>query len=210
MSYIVIDLEFNQAYDFDDNNPTILNPKCRFEVIQIGAVKLNGNFEIIDKANYFIKPKLYKRIHPYVQKITGLTMKDLENKKTFPEVFKDFSDFAYTEGEDKILCVWGKSDIKALYRNLSFYGIVSSPLIIKYIDVQKLATAYLKYSKGGTIGLKNAAEALGLATEEPFHDAYYDALYTAKILNIVKTDPLQIKIFNSAHIIDKNNNSESK
>ena len=48
MSYIVLDLEFNQAYDFEKNKTILLIPSCRFEIIQIGAVKLDNNFNIID------------------------------------------------------------------------------------------------------------------------------------------------------------------
>lgn len=200
MYYIVLDLEFNQAFDFEDGNKTILNPQCRFEVIQIGAVKLNENLETIDKSNFLIKPQIYKRIHPYVEKITGLNIKDFEDKQSFPEVFEQFKEFSSYEDNEKIFCVWGNSDIRALYRNIAFYNLIKPPIIIKYIDVQKLATSYLKYSKGGTIGLKNAVESFGLPTDEQFHNAYYDAIYTAEIFKIVKTPTVPIKIFNSNHI----------
>ena len=63
----VLDLEFNQAYDFgDDSSQAEPNPKCRFEIIQIGAVKVDDNFKVHDKFNIYIKPTLYPRIHPYV------------------------------------------------------------------------------------------------------------------------------------------------
>ena len=45
MNYIVFDLEFNQGYNFEDEPKNIINPKCPFEIIQIGAVKLDDNFE---------------------------------------------------------------------------------------------------------------------------------------------------------------------
>ena len=56
MNYIVFDLEFNQPFNFKTGAKTYLNPKCPFEIIQIGAVKLNDNFEITDSFNGLIRP----------------------------------------------------------------------------------------------------------------------------------------------------------
>ena len=199
MSYIVLDLEFNQAYDFEDGYKTTLNPACRFEIIQIGAVKLDDYFNIIESFNKLIKPQIYDRIHPYVEKITGFTEETFKNCPYFSDVFNDFSEFT-ADLQSPLFCVWGGSDIKALYRNLMFYNLIKPPIIIKYTDVQILATKYLKYSRGGAIGLKNAVDLLEIKTDENFHNAYYDALYTAKVFKIVKSNKIPVKIFNSAHI----------
>jgi len=199
MAYIVIDFEFNQAFDFEDGSSK-LDLGCRFEIIQIGAVKLDSDLNIIDEFNVLVKPQIYRRIHPYVERITGLEKSSFENAKKFSQAYKEFYNFTEDEKSDKIFCVWGNSDIKILYKNLKYYNIIDKPIIIKYIDVQSLATKYLKYDKGETIGLKNAVEALGIQTEEYFHNAFYDALYTAQIFKKVKSENLTIKIFNSAHI----------
>lgn len=206
MAYIVLDFEFNQAYNFEKNCAAEPDPKCRFEIIQIGAVKLNDAFDIVDKFNFKIKPAIYNKIHPYVEKITGITTQSLENERTFPEVFEDFSSFIADNEKagDTVLCIWGNSDIRALYRNLSYYRLTKGPMLIKYIDVQAIATAYLNYSKGSSIGLKNAAELLNIPCEEGnFHDALYDALYTAKVFKAVKPNKIKIKLFNSSHILTK-------
>lgn len=200
MSYTVLDLEFNQAYDFEKGKTICPVPECRFEIIQIGAVKLDNNLNIIDNFNMLIKPKIYLKMHPYVEKITGLSMEVLKDKPYFPEAFDKFYKFIHDNTQNNILCVWGNSDIRALYRNIAYYNLLPLPLIIKYIDVQKLATVKLKYGRGNTIGLKNAVEAFGIETSEQFHDAYYDALYTAKIFQTVYSKSTQIKIFNSTHV----------
>ena len=59
MEYIVFDLEFNQGFD-KKLNKTVSNEKCPFEIVQIGAVKLNSNLEMIDTFNSFVKPNIYK------------------------------------------------------------------------------------------------------------------------------------------------------
>ena len=45
MNYIVLDLEFNQAFPFKSGKKVEPNPECPFEIIQIGAVKLNERFD---------------------------------------------------------------------------------------------------------------------------------------------------------------------
>ncbi len=201
MSYIVLDLEFNQAYDFEKNKTILLIPSCRFEIIQIGAVKLDDNFNIIDKINLYIRPNLYKEIHPYVKDITGLCEEFLQDKPFFKDAYIDFEKFLGTE--EHIFCVWGNGDLKALYRNLSYYNMLKSDLILKYIDVQNLATKFLKYSKGGCIGLKTAIELLELPIKEDFHDALNDALYTAEIFKKISPTKLPLKVFNSKNVKKK-------
>lgn len=194
----IIDLEFNQAFNFDDESYEP-NPKCRFEIIQIGAVKVNDEFKVADNFNIYIKPNLYPRIHPYVEKITGFKTEDFSYAPRFREAY---SKFRYFLGNDTVLGTWGYSDIKALFRNITFNNIMEPPVIIKYVDIQKIATQYLKYSKGGTIGLKNAVEALGIEIEENrhFHNALSDAYYTAKVLEAISPEKLPVRIFNSKHI----------
>ena len=196
--YIVLDFEFNQAYDFASNTKGEANPKCRFEIIQIGAIKLNNDFETVDSFDKLIKPQIYKRIHPHVQKITGFSDNDFIDCPLFTEVYPEFLEFI---GKDSyIMCTWGNSDIRALYRNLTYYKLITPPILIKYIDVQNMATKYLNYSKGGVIGLKNAIDMLNIKTGEFFHNAYYDALYTTEVFKIIKSEKIQLKLFNSKRI----------
>ena len=201
MSYIVLDLEFNQAYDFEKNKTILLIPSCRFEIIQIGAVKLDNNFNIIDKINLYIRPNLYKEIHPYVEKITGLSAEFLKDKQYFKDAYIHFQNFLGTE--EHIFCTWGSGDLKALYRNLSYYNMLSSDLILKYIDIQNLTTKYLKYSKGGWTGLNTAIELLDLPIQQDFHDALNDALYTAEIFKKLSPEKLNLKVFNSKNVKKK-------
>ena len=50
MDYVVLDLEWNQASDSRDARNRLLT----FEIIEIGAVKLNSRMEIVDtfEGNY--------------------------------------------------------------------------------------------------------------------------------------------------------------
>ena len=75
MHYIVLDLEFNQSFPFKTGKKTEPVAECPFEIIQIGAVKLNEQFDILEEFNYMIRPQIYPRLHPFVEKITGIREK---------------------------------------------------------------------------------------------------------------------------------------
>lgn len=183
MNYIVLDLEFNQPFHFKTGFQTILHPKCPFEIIQIGAVKLNKQLRILDKFNILIKPVIYPRIHPYVEKITNLTYEQLKNGVCFSEAYTSFIKFIGKE--DAILCTWGSDDVKSLFKNILFYNLDATKICNQFINVQKFASMYLEYQPGQAIGLKNAVTELNLKIENTFHDALNDAIYTAKIFQIV-------------------------
>ncbi len=194
MNYIVLDFEFNQAFDFENNSKGVSEIGCTFEIIQIGAVKLDGNFNLVSNFNQLIKPTIYKKLHPYVSKITGFTAKDFKNSKSFIDVSKDFIEFL---GTDYIFCSWGKADMKALFRNLIYYDIDIRNISNNYIDVQALASKEINNSVHSLVGLENACKHFNIKTNhENFHDAYYDAFYTKDIMLLLKPTKKNIVTFN--------------
>lgn len=172
MNYIVYDLEFNQK---EKNNDIPLN----FEILQIGAVKLDNHFNIISTFNTFIKPNIFSSIHPYIKELTKITEDDVINAPNFIHAVKRFLNFI---GDDKyMLCTWGQADISEFINNLRYYNI--PPSIIKYnhIDIQLYASKFFNYPEGSRIGLKNAIDILKLPEDSTFHNALHDAIYTAEV-----------------------------
>ena len=199
MNYIVFDLEFNQPFNFKTGTKTYLNPKCPFEIIQIGAVKLNDDFEITDSFNGLIRPSIYKRIHPYVEKITGFDMSTFKDSPGFAEVYEKFLEFM-GDKEENILCTWGFDDIKSLFRNILFYKIDTESISHRCVNVQRYATEYLHNEPGKSIGLKNAVIQLDIPASTNFHNALNDAEYTAKIFKIVHPENMEIKNFDLSEL----------
>lgn len=193
MQYIVLDLEFNQAFPFKTEKKVKPVPECPFEIIQIGAVKLDEHFAQTATFNQMICPRIYPKLHPFVEKITGLTEADLENQGTFAEAYEAF--LAFIGKEDTILCTWGPDDIKSLFRNILYYNLDADALSTRYINIQPYASSYLKQDAGHAIGLKNAATQLGLPIELTFHNALHDAIYTAKIFHIVHPESVVPDVF---------------
>ena len=137
MNYIVLDLEFNQSFPFKTGKKVEPNPECPFEIIQIGAVKLNEKFQQLDTFNYMIRPQIYPRLHPFVEKITGIHPEQLAGQPTFAEAYQAF--LAFIGDEPAILCTWGGDDIKSLYRNIYFYDLDGESMTDQFLNVQPFA-----------------------------------------------------------------------
>jgi inhibitor of KinA sporulation pathway (predicted exonuclease) len=177
MKYIVFDLEFNQ-----DPNSLILSGAmkhvCPFEIIQIGAIQLDSKLNAIATFNRYVKPSIYQQVNAFVSNLTGITTEQLSVEKMFPEVFGDFTKFL---GEDSVFCTWGMSDMKELFRNAAAHGIDPNRLSKMVINLQPHVSEYLKLSPKKLINLQAAVEALSIATPYQFHNALYDAYYTAQL-----------------------------
>ncbi|SFD17200.1 3'-5' exonuclease [Clostridium uliginosum] len=193
MNYIIYDLEFNQKHpniiEVEGNNDSNL----RFEIIQIGALKLNESFETISTFNSLIKPTVHTTIHPYVENLTKINDDKISLCKSFPDVYDDFIRFI---GDDEtVLCVWGIVDVKELMRNIKFHNLSTLSISKYYIDIQKYASKYFKVPKGCRIGLKNAIEFLNISTEGEFHDAFNDAYYTTEVFKSIHNDHMKPEIY---------------
>lgn len=201
MVYIVLDLEFNQSFPFPSGKRTEPNPECPFEIIQLGAVKLNDALEPIAAFDRMIAPQLYPRLHPYVEKITGIRQHDLKNQPSFSEVYPAFLEFIGKE--PAILCTWGGDDIKSLYRNILYHNLDADAMTNQYLNIQPFASAYLNHEAGKAIGLKNAVVELGLPENASYHNALNDAAYTAEIFRIVRPQEIHPETFQPLTMLAK-------
>ena len=59
MNYIVLDLEWNQC----PYGKSREEERLPFEIVEIGAVKMNEQKEIIDTFHILVKPIVYRRLH---------------------------------------------------------------------------------------------------------------------------------------------------
>ncbi|QGU94668.1 exonuclease [Clostridium bovifaecis] len=192
MNYIVFDLEFNQGYSPVKGDKSVINKNCPFEIIQLGAVKLNENLDTISTLERLIKPKVYPILHPFVADLTGLTIKDLNAAEPFQKVYEEFIEFL--KGDKSILCTWGMADIKELFRNILYYKLDTFHIPNEYIDLQSYASKHLNRRKGFSIGLGAAVALLEIPFKEEFHDALADACYTTEVFRKIHNKKVEPKI----------------
>ena len=73
MNLIVLDLEWNQAQTRDREAPGLT-----FEVIEIGAVRLDEHGNQTDSFSCLIRPCVYTELFYRVREVVGISMKHLE------------------------------------------------------------------------------------------------------------------------------------
>lgn len=182
--YIVFDLEWNQSAEGKAGEI----PDLPFEIIEIGAVKLDEDFRVIGTFSRFIRPEVYRKLHFKVLEIMHLGMEELRSRgEAFEEVMQAFflwceEDFKEGNG-NSIFCTWGNMDLTELQRNMTYHGIKNPfPYPLLYYDIQKLYNKLYHGDSKDKVTLERAVQALGLETANPFHRAIEDAKYTASIL----------------------------
>lgn len=183
MNYIVLDLEWNQSDTGEEPEVKVMP----FEIIDIGAIKLNEDRAMIEEYNQLVKPVVYRHMHKITGNLIHLHMKDLEKGKAFPEVAREFLGWC---GEDFIFCTWGPLDLYELQRNMHYYEMEPlSERPIRFLDVQKLFSIAYEDKKSRR-SLEYAIDYLKIKKDIPFHRAFSDAYYTAQILAVLEESVL--------------------
>ena len=177
MTYIVLDLEWNQPVSYQSRPYREVGDKLIFEMIQIGAVRLGPDLTPAEAISIPIAPTHYLRIHPRIRRMTGLDSEKLAGAPNFREALLQFTAWC---GEDYTLLTWGCDDISVLYQNITFFHCEDIP-VAPLCDIQKLFSDvhHLKDRSG----LKAAMELTGIVPAESmsFHNALYDAWYTSLV-----------------------------
>ncbi len=176
MQYIVIDLEWNQPMSYESAVYKQVGDRLIFEMIQIGAVKLDEALNVVDSISIPIRPVHYIKIHPRIRKMTQLGNEELADALTFLPAMEEFVDWC---GEDYTLLTWGCDDVSVLKQNMDFFECKAS--LPPLCDIQRLFSDVYKCKDRK--GLKAAMEMLEIEPDEDrfFHNALNDAYYTALV-----------------------------
>jgi inhibitor of KinA sporulation pathway (predicted exonuclease) len=184
MNKIVIDLEWNQSST--GTEPEVA--EMPFEIIEIGALKCSDDGRPLSEFSELIKPRVYKKMHNFTSKLVHLQMEELEKGDPFETVMERFFKWC---GDDPVFVTWGPGDIGVLQRNLKFFGL---PLLsegpVAYIDAQKLFALSCENGSKNRRNLEYAVDHFGIEKDIPFHRAFSDAYYTAKVFSkVIEKDP---------------------
>lgn len=206
MDYIIFDLEWNQS-----TNKELENPRMPFEIIEIGAVKLDSKFNLIDSFSSIVKPRLYKRLQPHIKTILNYDEQTLKTGKPFDMVCRDFLKWC---GDDFIFGTWGSMDISYLQNNMDYYYMNPYDKPIKYYNIQQIYADLIEKNPNGMAKLENAVNEMKVSIDRPFHSAVNDAYYTAKVLEKIKpkdlSDRYTYDLYNNPTTIDEEIISQHK
>lgn len=200
MNYIIFDLEFNQDFDSIQVSSE-KDVKHPFEIIQIGAIKLDSSFKFLGSFNSYIRPTIYSKVNPFITELTGITTEKLSLESKFPEVYNSFVSFIGEE--EATFCTWGISDMKELYKNVNFHKLDFNLLPKKFIDIQPYVAKILGLPSKNLPNLQFATEKLNIELSFDFHDALNDAHYTAEIFKKTYNSSIKSNIYDPLHVKSK-------
>jgi len=176
MSYIVLDLEWNQAMNSKAAVFNRLPIHLGGEIIQIGAVRLDENQRPAEEYQADVRPVYFRRMHYKVKKLTGLDRERLSHGRCFPEVFEEFRAWC---GEDPVFLTWGYDDQRIMEQNIIIHDL-DWDWIDSWVNLQliyNLQTGGDKNQKS----LASAMEHFSIEQTRTAHDALGDAYNTGLV-----------------------------
>ena len=172
MYYIIMDLEWNNSYM--KSTQKFIN-----EIIEIGAVKLDEQLQVVDTFSELVKPVVSKKLRSRIKNLTHITNEEIGMGKPFSEVIKRFKKWV---GNDAIVMTWGDTDIRTMLTNFKcFLKKDSIDFISQYADLQRYCQCFINMENVQQAGLSYAAECLDIDAEKyPHHRALDDSLLSAE------------------------------
>jgi len=151
------------------------------EIIEIGAVKLDEDGNVIDTFGKFIRPVAHSQLSAFCTKLTTITQVDVNRADLFVDVIEDFKTWiGFYDDEEYLLCSWGFFDQRALERNCKYHQLdaewTKSHINLKE-QYPKIVGTYR------SIGLRKAVEREGFEWEGIHHRGISDAINLAKVFD---------------------------
>ena len=172
--FLVVDFEFTK-YTKPTGQPRGFSP----EIIEIGAVKINGDtFEISDRVQNFVKPYFYPKQAREGLDFSMITDEDMASAIEFGEML-DIIKKLYVPGKT-YFAAWGDADYFVLNEGCKRHSLRNPVLEEDYLDIA--LTYKTVMGDNYTTGLRKAAEEQDIDTKGLWHTAYDDAANAGKIL----------------------------
>ncbi len=176
MNYVILDLEWDSAYHK-------LHKKFVNQILQIGAVKLDENFNIVDIFDVTVKSSICKRVSRRFTELTGITKEMMLNGIPLFDAVNKYNDWL---GDNTVTITWSNSDLYTIAENEKYILNDKKFKIDKYLDLQKFIQGELRllgHEIKSQISLSHAAELLGITTDNyDLHTAKDDSLLCAALL----------------------------
>ncbi|SFC69357.1 3'-5' exonuclease [Butyrivibrio sp. YAB3001] len=183
MYYAVIDLEMCKV----PKGYKRFGYKWCQETIQIGAVLLDEDYEIVDEFCTYVRPE-FGHIDFYIESLTGISQADVMTAPSFEEALEEFLEWLPYED---VRCVsWSDSDPKQIVHEVIAKEIEDERIeiiIANWVDCQK--TFGHKMGKENLYKLEEALIASDIIPEGRAHDGLADARNTAMLFAKLEQNP---------------------
>lgn len=183
MHYVILDMEWDSAYHK-------LHKRFINQILQIGAVKLDENFNIVDIIDVTVKSLISKRVSKRFTELTGITKEMMLEGISLNDAVSQYNKWL---GDDTVTITWSNSDLYTIAENEKYLLHNQKFKIDKYLDLQKFVQGELRilgHEIKSQISLSNAAELLGITTENyDLHTAKDDSMLSAALLKKLYNGP---------------------
>ena len=162
---------------------------ARAEIVEIGAVKLDKDYQLVDRYSRFVKPQ-YGPIQRHITELTGITDADVADAEPFEAAIAAFG--AWIGGGHTRVYSWSRSDQRQLFDESWLKEVeLPTPLEGRWMDFQAVYTRLIGLSGANSLSLKHALGAAACTFEGEAHRAVHDAENSATLLQLVKAGRLQ-------------------
>ncbi len=176
MNYVILDMEWDSAY-----HP--FYKRFVNQILQIGAVKLDDNFNVVDIFDVIVKSSISKKVSGRFSQLTGITGEIMRSGIDLCEAVQKYNEWL---GDDTIMITWSNSDLYTIVENQRYLLKNLRFKTDKYLDLQKYIQgemSLLGYECKSQISLGNAAGILGITTDSyKLHNAKDDSLLCTEML----------------------------
>ena len=180
--YVVVDLEM---CTIKKENRTPSYPHA-YETIQIGAVLVDEQYEIVDTFNTYVYPE-YGFLSNYIKELTGIKSKDLVGAPNMLEALERFMDWV---PKDAYMVSWSNTDMLQIKNEAKAKSISDErlkPFYESWIDCQKLFSDKIQEKRA--YRLSDALIMADILQEGKEHDGLSDAYNTAKLFAKIMREP---------------------
>lgn len=189
MNYLVIDLEMCKV-------PKNYRREYKYanEIIEIGAVLLDENYETVGEFKQYVHPK-YGVLDNFITSLTGIKNSNLKNAATLREALENL--IAYIGEKEIQVMAWSDTDYDQLLKEVGAKKILEGS--IKHFLLETEWTDYQKtfgnrYGFDKAVGLDEALFLANIKPEGRAHDGLVDAENTARLVKKLELNPeYQIK-----------------
>ena len=159
------------------------------ETIQIGAVLVDENLEIIDEFNTYVHPE-YGEIDGFIRRLTGISTFDVKDAFKMKEALEKFVDWV---PEDAVCVSWSDSDKLQICHEIAAKHI-NIPRLNSFLetwqDCQKTFSEKMDSNK--QYRLSEALVASDIMFDDNLHDGLVDAKNTAMLFIKMKKEPILV------------------
>ena len=174
---VLFDLEWNIGYQPFTFNYHGVQQTFRGEIIEIGAVKIDEDANVLDTFSIHLRPRIFRKLQHHIAKVTGLTQEDLDQGEPIVQGLRRFMQWC---GPDAEFAEWGMDDVPVLKQNLFLCNLDESRPT-QWYDLQQIFLREHPRKEGEGMTLESVVTRMGIPMERPFHDALSDTLYTADV-----------------------------